>query len=361
MTIQSLASFPAKTAPVGLLASNAMREPANRQCATAAAQPAGSAWRIDFPYMDVVLSISAQPAGATVNDAGFALPATIDAMPSDPVIDRLLVQLGEAEGQSDEDGVHSDAIRLALAARWLRLRSQSETQAQQDANNGALQKWRLKRVMAYIDENIGEAISLADLARTAGLSRMYFAARFRTATGLRPHEYILRRRIERAQDMLAKTNESLVEIAFQRRLPDAGAFHHRLQALRRRHARPLAPVRPAVRLRHSAGAQAGPPERPPRGNLRRAFLQRVALVSKTQRAALLRSLSLSRRTGAPGRSARCRSKAAMRRSGSGGGFPESVGTQAFQSSLSSEPLLVLAALFVIYIIPACSTRATSIR
>lgn len=216
MSIHSPASFPAKTAPVGLLASNAMREPASSKSAPpvkGTANPAASALRIDLPYMDVVLSISAQPAGGTAHGANFVLPASTEGMPSDPVIDRLLLQLGEAEGQGHEDGVHSDAIRLALAARWLSLRSQSATQAQEDGNNGALQKWRLKRVMAYIDENIGEAISLADLAQTAGLSRMYFAARFRTATGLRPHEYILRRRIERAKDMLAKTNESLVEIA----------------------------------------------------------------------------------------------------------------------------------------------------
>ena len=41
------------------------------------------------------------------------------------------------------------------------------------------------------------------LAAAAGLSRMHFAAQFRTGTGFRPHEYLLRRRIERAQILLS--------------------------------------------------------------------------------------------------------------------------------------------------------------
>lgn len=73
--------------------------------------------------------------------------------------------------------------------------------------------WRLKRVTEYIERNLSEQITLADLAAAAGMSPMYFAGRFRAATGIRPHQYLLQKRIERAQDMLLRTSESLVEIA----------------------------------------------------------------------------------------------------------------------------------------------------
>src|ERR1700722_3684320 len=72
---------------------------------------------------------------------------------------------------------------------------------------------RLMRVLAYIDAHIGEPITLANLAAAAGLSRMYFARQFRAATGIRPHEYVLRRRIERAQQLLTATSDALVDIA----------------------------------------------------------------------------------------------------------------------------------------------------
>jgi transcriptional regulator GlxA family with amidase domain len=62
--------------------------------------------------------------------------------------------------------------------------------------------------------NLAEPISLADIANAAGLSRMHFAAQFRVATGVRPHEYLLQRRIERAQQLLLNSRLPLVEIAF---------------------------------------------------------------------------------------------------------------------------------------------------
>lgn len=76
-----------------------------------------------------------------------------------------------------------------------------------------LPTWRLKRTLAYIEAHLGDTVSLADLAGAAGLTRMHFAAQFRVATGLRPHEFLLRRRIERAQELLAEPSETLVDVA----------------------------------------------------------------------------------------------------------------------------------------------------
>lgn len=76
-----------------------------------------------------------------------------------------------------------------------------------------LSPWRLKRVLDYIEAHFAESIRLADLARRAGLSRMYFAAQFRMATGLRPREYLLRKRVIHAQRLMATSQTPLVEIA----------------------------------------------------------------------------------------------------------------------------------------------------
>ena len=75
-----------------------------------------------------------------------------------------------------------------------------------------LQKWRLKRVVEYVENHLSEKIALSDLAAVAGLSRMHFASQFRTATGLRPHEFLLRRRIQRAEELLRNTTMPIVEI-----------------------------------------------------------------------------------------------------------------------------------------------------
>lgn len=77
----------------------------------------------------------------------------------------------------------------------------------------ALPKWRLKRVIEHVNINIAERISLADMAGAAGLSRMHFAAQFRLATGLRPHDFLLRCRIEVAQELLTDTDQRVIDIA----------------------------------------------------------------------------------------------------------------------------------------------------
>jgi AraC-like DNA-binding protein len=73
----------------------------------------------------------------------------------------------------------------------------------------------LKRAVDYADGNLGEAIGLTEMAASAGLSRMHFAAQFRASTGMRPHEYLLRKRTERAQALLSASTLPLVEIALE--------------------------------------------------------------------------------------------------------------------------------------------------
>jgi AraC family transcriptional regulator len=77
----------------------------------------------------------------------------------------------------------------------------------------ALPKWRLRRVEEHIKRHFDRSITLTDLAAVAGLSRMHFAAQFRAATGYRPREYILHRRIERAKSLLSNTETPLAEVA----------------------------------------------------------------------------------------------------------------------------------------------------
>jgi AraC-like DNA-binding protein len=76
-----------------------------------------------------------------------------------------------------------------------------------------LQKWRMKRVVDHIDAHLSRRIALADMAAAAGLTRMHFAAQFRAATGMRPHDFLLQRRIDRAQQMLRNPELALVDVA----------------------------------------------------------------------------------------------------------------------------------------------------
>jgi AraC family transcriptional regulator len=148
-------------------------------------------------------------------DIGGANPAALPAaapLRQDPVAERL----GRALLAADEPGnpfgrLYADGIATAIVARLLGAPEHPAAGARPRV--AELARWRLRRVTEYVDANLGEPVSLADLAAAAGLTRMHFAAQFRAATGLPPHEYLLRRRIERAQEMVADRTVSLVEIA----------------------------------------------------------------------------------------------------------------------------------------------------
>jgi AraC family transcriptional regulator len=130
----------------------------------------------------------------------------------DPVIERLASSLIHAEALGGAFGQsYADGISLAITAQLFG--GHGEGAACRRPRVSGLSKWRLKRATEFMAANLAETISLADMAAATGLSRMHFAAQFRVATGMRPHEYLLQRRIERAQDLLLNSRTPLVEIA----------------------------------------------------------------------------------------------------------------------------------------------------
>jgi AraC family transcriptional regulator len=83
-----------------------------------------------------------------------------------------------------------------------------------------LAPWRIRRVLAHIEANLDQSIRNKDLAAIARLSPFHFNVAFRNSVGNSPHEYIIRRRIERAQGLMLSTNAPLSEIASECGLAD---------------------------------------------------------------------------------------------------------------------------------------------
>ncbi len=85
--------------------------------------------------------------------------------------------------------------------------------AMRTAARGGLAPWQIRRVMSHIDASLGGKIGLADLGRFVGLSTSHFARAFKASIGEPAHAYIIRRRIERAQQLMLMTSEPLCQIA----------------------------------------------------------------------------------------------------------------------------------------------------
>jgi AraC family transcriptional regulator len=108
--------------------------------------------------------------------------------------------------------LYADSIGVAIVTRLLDAYSNCASPVSR-TKTSALVRWRLNRATEYIEAHLGDAITLADIANATRLSRMHFAAQFKAATGLRPHEYVLRRRVERAKELLCRSNLTLVDVA----------------------------------------------------------------------------------------------------------------------------------------------------
>jgi AraC family transcriptional regulator len=78
---------------------------------------------------------------------------------------------------------------------------------------GGLAAWQERRAKELMSANLQRDVSTADIARECMLSAGHFARAFRHSTGLSPHQWRLRRRVEGAHALLRDGRLSLAEIA----------------------------------------------------------------------------------------------------------------------------------------------------
>jgi AraC family transcriptional regulator len=124
--------------------------------------------------------------------------------PRDALIDLLARTLHTTDEVRDRGYI--ETLARAIVVRVTHI-------CESNANVSALPKWRLTRVVDYIELHMSGPITVEALATAAGLSRAHFTAQFRVATGCRPHDFILLRRVEAAKRLLLGTTGELISIA----------------------------------------------------------------------------------------------------------------------------------------------------
>ena len=82
----------------------------------------------------------------------------------------------------------------------------------------------LLRAKDTIDRDYASPLDVATLARVAHASPAHFARSFKRAFGETPHRYLLRRRVERAQDLLRGTDLSVTEVSLEVGFRSLGSF-----------------------------------------------------------------------------------------------------------------------------------------
>jgi len=78
---------------------------------------------------------------------------------------------------------------------------------------GGLPMNRMRRVAEHVEAYLEAPLSLGDLARVANMSVFHFARLFKARIGVPPHQYVLRKRIDRAKQLLGDASLTIAEIA----------------------------------------------------------------------------------------------------------------------------------------------------
>jgi AraC family transcriptional regulator len=83
-----------------------------------------------------------------------------------------------------------------------------------------LTAWQRRRVLEHMDANLASPLRNKELAALVDYSEFHFNVAFRNSLGASPHEFLIRRRIERAQHLMLSSGMPLAEIASECGLAD---------------------------------------------------------------------------------------------------------------------------------------------
>jgi transcriptional regulator GlxA family with amidase domain len=73
----------------------------------------------------------------------------------------------------------------------------------------------LRRTFRHVNDNLDSRLTWDEIAAAVGMNTFNFGRRFKLSTGMTPHQYVVRCRLRRAMKLLADTQLSIAEIAFE--------------------------------------------------------------------------------------------------------------------------------------------------
>jgi AraC family transcriptional regulator len=140
------------------------------------------------------------------------LPAQLGAGHDDPVMRHIGGTLLQAlRRPAETNQLFIDYMMLAFTAHAAKTYGGLRTI--RALARGGLAPWQVKRACERLDSDLGGTLSLQQIAAEFGLSVSHFSRAFRISTGLPPHQWLLRQRVNAAKQLLTARDLSLSEIA----------------------------------------------------------------------------------------------------------------------------------------------------
>jgi AraC family transcriptional regulator len=132
----------------------------------------------------------------------------------DPLVHQLGLSLKTVLEQNPSGSrLYAETTAAMLSVHLLQHYSQQKSEFKDYADG--LPRTTLCQVIEYIHAHLDQELGLAELAVLAHLSPYYFTRLFKQSTGVTPHQFVIRCRVERAKALLLGGEGSIAEIAQQ--------------------------------------------------------------------------------------------------------------------------------------------------
>lgn len=115
-------------------------------------------------------------------------------------------------GESAAHGLYVESMGTTLAAHilWALFRSDADP-----LHRGGFAEKNITSLARYIDEHLAAELDWETLARVCAVSPSHLSRIFKHNFGYSPHHYVMRRRVEKAEELLRTSNEKEIDIALR--------------------------------------------------------------------------------------------------------------------------------------------------
>lgn len=93
-----------------------------------------------------------------------------------------------------------------------------------ETEHRALAPWQIRKIAVYVELNLATKLKRAQLADLVALSTTHFSKSFKRSVGVPPGQYVLRKRVKLATQLMADPNKSLTDVALACGFSDQSHF-----------------------------------------------------------------------------------------------------------------------------------------
>ena len=162
-------------------------------------------------------------------------PDTVELLPLFATPDPLMYQIGVAlksamMKQGKTSRIYAETLVNTLILHLLENYCTTRPNLR-ECVAGQLPRYKLHKVIDYINAYLDRDLSLQELSSLVQMSPHYFSQLFKASTGITPHQYVIRCRVERAKKLISQNKLSLAEIATIVGFADQSHLHRHFKKL----------------------------------------------------------------------------------------------------------------------------------